>query len=90
MELGTQKAKAVILKDNIVVVQGLAYSDLNPTMAAKTAFDLALKQVNLQLQESECSSTSGLMFKSYGCRCAGSRIFCEDIYEKRAEIIGGG
>jgi hypothetical protein len=62
MDLGTQKVKALIIKDSIVVLQRQAYLGFNPTMATKTDFDEASKQVNLQLQDIKCSATSNLRF----------------------------
>jgi hypothetical protein len=90
MDLGTQKVKAAIVKDGIIVVEGQTYSGFNLTIAAKTAFDVALKQLNLQLQDIECSATSGLRFRPYSCRWARGGIFYEGNIRERAEIIGGG
>jgi len=90
MDLETQKVKAVIVKESIIVIKGQSYTCFNPTMAAKTAFDAALKQLNLQLQDIECSATSGLRFRLYGCRWARGDIFYEVNIRERAEIIGGG
>jgi benzoyl-CoA reductase subunit D len=51
MDLGTQKIKAVILKDNAVVTRGQAFSGFDPTQAAKQAVEEALKQANLKLAD---------------------------------------
>ena len=48
MDLGTQKVKAVILKDNVVASRGQAFSGFDPTKAAEQAVDEALKQANMQ------------------------------------------
>jgi benzoyl-CoA reductase subunit D len=50
MDLGTQKVKAIILKDNKIMAYGQAFSGFDPTEAAKTAINSALKQANLQLE----------------------------------------
>jgi benzoyl-CoA reductase subunit D len=51
MDLGTLKVKVVILKDNMVVGRGQAFSGFDPTEAAKAATNAALKQANLQLKD---------------------------------------
>ncbi len=59
MDLGTQKVKAVILKDNIVLGRGQAFSGFDPTEAAKAAINAALKQANLQLKDISCFVATG-------------------------------
>jgi len=51
MDLGTQKVKAVLLKDDIVVSRGQAFSGFDPTKAAEEAVEEALKNANLQLSD---------------------------------------
>ncbi len=47
MDLGTQRVKAVLLKDNAVSSREQAFSGFDPTKAAEQAVDEALKQANL-------------------------------------------
>jgi benzoyl-CoA reductase subunit D len=49
MDLGTQKIKAVILKDNAVLSRAQVFSGFDPTEAAKQAVGTALKEANLKL-----------------------------------------
>ena len=51
MDLGTQRVKAVILKDGAVLSRGQALSGFDPTKAAEQAVDEALKAANLKLSE---------------------------------------
>jgi len=48
MDLGTQRVKAVVLKDGAVMSRGQAFSGFDPTDAAEQAVEEALKQVHLQ------------------------------------------
>ena len=59
MDLGTQKVKAIILKDNMVVGRGQAFSGFDPTETAKAAIHAALKQANLQLKDVACFVATG-------------------------------
>jgi benzoyl-CoA reductase subunit D len=49
MDLGTQRAKAVVLKDGQVAGRGQAFSGFDPTKAAEEAVNSALKEANLKL-----------------------------------------
>ncbi len=49
MDLGTQKIKALILKDGVVVGRGLAFSGFDPTAAARLSVNAALKQAGIDL-----------------------------------------
>ena len=51
MDLGTQRAKVVILRDGTVAAHAWAFSGFDPTKAAEQAVEEALKQENLQLSE---------------------------------------
>jgi benzoyl-CoA reductase subunit D len=51
MDLGTQRVKAVVLKDGAVAARAQAFSGFNPTEAAEKAVAEALKQANLQIAE---------------------------------------
>ena len=51
MDLGTQKAQVVVLKDNVVVSRAHAFSGFDPTEAAKQAVDEALKKANFKLSD---------------------------------------
>jgi benzoyl-CoA reductase subunit D len=51
MDLGTQRIKALLLKDGIVGGRGEAFSGFNPTEAAKQAVDKALKTASLHLSD---------------------------------------
>jgi benzoyl-CoA reductase subunit D len=51
MDLGTQRVKAVVLKDNAVVSRGHAFSGFDPTKAAEEAVATALKDANLKLSD---------------------------------------
>ena len=43
MDLGTQKVKAVILKDGAIAARAVAFSGFDPTEAAEQAVNAALK-----------------------------------------------
>lgn len=49
MDLGTQKVKAVALRDGVVSGKGGAFSGFDPTKAAEQAVANALKQANIKL-----------------------------------------
>ena len=51
MDLGTQKVKALVLKDNSVISRGQAFSGFDPTKAAEQAVEEALKKANLKLPD---------------------------------------
>ncbi len=51
MDLGTQRVKAVILKDGAVVARGQAFSGFDATAAAQEAVAEALKEANLQRKD---------------------------------------
>lgn len=51
LDLGTQRVKAVILKDNAVAAKAQAFSGFDPTKAAEEAVAQALKEANLQLSD---------------------------------------
>ena len=48
MDLGTQRVKAVILKDGAVIGRGQAFAGFDPTKAAEQAVEAALKQAKLK------------------------------------------
>ena len=47
MDLGTQRAQVVVLKDNVVLSRAQALSGFDPTKATQQAIEEALKQANL-------------------------------------------
>ncbi|MGD6805468.1 MAG: acyl-CoA dehydratase activase [Candidatus Bathyarchaeia archaeon] len=51
MDLGTQRVKAVVLKDGAVVGRGQAFSGFDPTKAAQEAVNTALNEANLKLSD---------------------------------------
>jgi benzoyl-CoA reductase subunit D len=51
MDLGTQRVKAVVLKDDTVASRGQALSGFDPTKAAEQAVEEALKKANLKLSD---------------------------------------
>ena len=51
MDLGTQKAQVVVLKDHVVLSRAHAISGFDPTKAAEQAVDEALKKANLKLSD---------------------------------------
>jgi benzoyl-CoA reductase subunit D len=51
MDLGTQRIKAVVLKDNVVLSTTQVFSGFDPTEAAKQAVDTALKEANMKLSD---------------------------------------
>jgi benzoyl-CoA reductase subunit D len=51
MDLGTQRVKAVILKDDAVLSRGQAFSGFDSTKAAEQTVDAALKEANLKMSD---------------------------------------
>ena len=51
IDLGTQRVKAVVLKDNAVVSRGQSFSGFDPAKAAEEAVAEALKNAKLQLSD---------------------------------------
>ncbi len=51
MDLGTQKIKVVILKDNVVASRSEAFSGFDPTKAAEQAIEEALKQAGIKISD---------------------------------------
>jgi len=51
MDLGTQRVKAVVLKDDVVVARGQAFSGFDPSKAAEEAVNEALKNANLKTSD---------------------------------------
>ena len=51
IDLGTQRIKVVILRDNSIVSRGQAFSGFDPTKAAEQAIDDALNQATLKLED---------------------------------------
>ncbi len=51
MDLGTQRVKAVVLKNGAVAGRGQKFSGFDPTKAAEEAVANALKEANLQLSD---------------------------------------
>ncbi len=65
MDLGTQKVKAVILKDGTVTGRGMAFSGFAPTKATEQAVNGALKQAAIPL-----SSIQGFLATGSGMELA--------------------
>ncbi len=59
MDLGTQRVKAVILKDGKVVGRAQAFSGFDPTKAAEKAVGDALKEANLNMSDVKHFSATG-------------------------------
>lgn len=59
MDLGTQRVKAVVLKDNMVMGRGQAYSGFDSAASTKAAVNAALKQANSQLTDVACFVATG-------------------------------
>jgi benzoyl-CoA reductase subunit D len=51
IDLGTQSVKAVILKDNVVLSRGRAFSGFDPTKAAEQAVEAALTEANMKISD---------------------------------------
>ena len=51
MDLGTQRVKAVVLKDDVVVSRGQAFLGFDPTKAVEEAVDETLKDANLKISD---------------------------------------
>jgi benzoyl-CoA reductase subunit D len=67
MDLGTQKVKAVILKDGAVAGRGAAFSGFDPTTAAQQAVEAALSQAGVKLAEVQgfLATGSGMQLAPY-------------------------
>ncbi len=59
MDLGTQRVKAVILKDGVVSGRGQAFCGFDPTKAAEQAVEEALNKANLQLSDISYFAATG-------------------------------
>lgn len=59
MDLGTQRVKAVVLKDGAVVGRAQAFSGFDPTKAAEDSVNEALKQANLKLTDIQHFAATG-------------------------------
>jgi benzoyl-CoA reductase subunit D len=59
MDLGTQRVKAVVLQDGVVVGRGQMFSGFDPTKAAEEAVNSALKEANLKLEDVKHFSATG-------------------------------
>jgi len=59
MDLGTQKIKVVILKDNTVISRGQAFSGFDPTKVAEQTVNEALAQANLKILDVACFVATG-------------------------------
>jgi len=59
MDLGTQRVKAIILKDGEVLSRGQAFSGFDPTKAAEQAIDDALKKADLKLSDISYFAATG-------------------------------
>ncbi len=59
MDLGTQRVKAVILKDGAVVARGQAFSGFDATKAAEEAVAEALKDANFNRKDIAYSVATG-------------------------------
>jgi benzoyl-CoA reductase subunit D len=59
MDLGTQRVKAVVLKDGAVVGRAQAFSGFDPTKAAEDSVNEALKQANLKLTDVQHFAATG-------------------------------
>jgi benzoyl-CoA reductase subunit D len=60
MDLGTQRVKAVILKDNVVVEREQAFSGFDHTKAAEETLEIILKKAGLQKSDIEYFVATGL------------------------------
>ncbi len=59
MDLGTQRVKAVVLKDGVVAGRAQAFSGFDPTKAAEQTVNDALTQANLKLSDVAYFSATG-------------------------------
>jgi benzoyl-CoA reductase subunit D len=59
MDLGTQKVKAVILKDGAVIGRGISFSGFDPTKTAEQAVNAALKQATIPLSAIQAFLATG-------------------------------
>ena len=59
MDLGTQRVKAVVLKDGTVLARGQAFSGFDPAKAAEQTVDEVLREVTLTLSDVSCFVATG-------------------------------
>ncbi len=59
MDLGTQRVKAVVLKDGILIGKAQTFSGFDPTKATEEAVATALKEANLTLPDVNHFSATG-------------------------------
>ena len=59
IDMGTQSVKVVILKDNEILSQELAFSGFEPTKTAKQAFEEALKKARITRNDIEHITATG-------------------------------
>jgi benzoyl-CoA reductase subunit D len=59
MDLGTQRVKAVVLKDGAVAARTWAFSGFDPAKAAQLSVDAAFKAANLKLANASCFLATG-------------------------------
>jgi benzoyl-CoA reductase subunit D len=59
IDMGTQRVKVVILKDNQIIAQSQQFSGFEPTKAAEKAFKEALQQANLSREDIQHITATG-------------------------------
>ena len=59
MDLGTQRVKAVVLKDGTVLARGQAFSGFDPAKAAEQTVDEVLREATLKLSDVSCFVATG-------------------------------
>jgi len=59
LDLGTQAIKVVVLNDNIVLSREKMFSGFDPSKAAKTVLEKALKTANLSISDIEHTTATG-------------------------------
>jgi len=59
LDLGTQVIKVVVLRDNIVLSREKIFSGFDPSKAAKTVLEKALKTANLSISDIEHTTATG-------------------------------
>jgi len=59
LDLGTQTIKVVVLNDNIVLSREKTFSGFDPSKAAKTVLEKALKTANLSISDIEHTTATG-------------------------------
>ena len=59
MDIGTQKIKAVVLKDGAVILRGMAFSGFDPSKAAEEAINTALKDAKPKISDVACFVATG-------------------------------